>query len=183
MCVINTPEALGWGIWEASWVSVFLISQTNVPTWRVSSPLQSANDLACAPKMPTDQTAACRALVQPIRSAAWAGTHARPHAGQQSLRTEVGCKPGAAASQAVFEMEGCKFARKSHVNVRRSLGKSVWDEGPSSSEVVVVIVGKHGSGPVGALSGQSRRLWSHWAASTYELKQRAWMHSQRCTAK
>lgn len=47
VCVLLIPQRHSVeGIWEASWVSVFLSSQTNVPTWQVSPPLQSANDLA-----------------------------------------------------------------------------------------------------------------------------------------
>lgn len=42
-CVINTSVPLSWGIWRASWVSVFVCAQTNVPKWQVVSPLWSDN--------------------------------------------------------------------------------------------------------------------------------------------
>lgn len=84
---INTPEAGtrvrgsgGGGGQGASWVSAFPSSQTNVPTWRVYSPLRCANDLAPVLKMPTrqDQRSAGPPL-QPIRPTALSQhTHARP---------------------------------------------------------------------------------------------------------
>lgn len=64
----------------ASWVSAFPSSQTNVPTWRVYSPLRCANDLAPMLKMPTRQNPhSAGPPLQPIRPTALSQrTHAQP---------------------------------------------------------------------------------------------------------
>lgn len=83
---INTPprQALVCGCsvggQGASWVSAFPSSQTNVPTWRVYSPLRCANDLAPVLKMPTRQNPHSAGFwLQPIRPTAVSQhTHAQP---------------------------------------------------------------------------------------------------------